>query len=108
MVLAELSHSGDVEICSKKLGSEQASHPGISVFNLASFGDMAFPCVSVAAVHRRKHYKGRRLASRVLACPFKKVQLFVQICSSQLTRENYRVGPVGICRGFNMNGGFIP
>jgi hypothetical protein len=30
MVLAELSHSGEVEICSKKLSSEHASHFGVN------------------------------------------------------------------------------
>ena len=108
MVLVELSHSGDIAVCSIKLSSAHAPHPGISIFNLAFFANMAFPSLSVAVVHRRRPYQGHTLARRVLACLFIKAQLFVQNCSSQLIRENYRAGSVRICRGFNMSGGFTP
>jgi len=79
MVLVEISHSGDIAVYSIKLSSEQPSHRGISVFNLASFGYMAFPSFSVAVVHRRRPYHGHTLARRVLACLFNKAQLYVRI-----------------------------
>ena len=73
-------------MCSIKRSSGQPSHPEISVFNLAFFANMAFPSVSVAVGHRRRPYNRYTLARRVLACLFNKAQLFVQNCSSQLTR----------------------
>jgi hypothetical protein len=40
------------------------------------------------------------------ACLSKTGQPFMLNCSSQSMRATYRPGPVGICRGFSMDGGF--
>jgi hypothetical protein len=44
----------------------------------------------------------------VSACLFITAHLFILNCSSQLMRGTYKVGSVGICRGFDMHRGFLP